>query len=505
MYNHYYRNGAKGVLGYLHLDKDISNIEKDSLAPFFQSLSDHDANKVIEDILENEDAKAAERQLWRNIPHFSVLTSRAEFERNLNNYHPAPQSYWRSQLIEYLQKEGIEYDETTKKLKFPDQKLTRTDIDTQPLDSRKKDVDQQVGNQITREYFHVRIIRTRDMDNDAVEFDLNKNELLDRIVNRYNEEGSTTLTCGGYLIKSSDIEEIKIYLTAFEHTSLRNESELRLGPVDSMNSLTLASKWKIIENRGKNVTEKFVTFSTNPWHDRMLVCQEGHIVNTSNINRRENNRTFCVQCGKKTTTTCEACNNHIKGDQYKPFFQSCGISPVPPDYCDSCGKKFPWSGVVKKEESLSEDPIEWLDNLFEKFHAVVKQLGRRHDNRPTVEVSDEYDVQDILHSLLRLRFNDIRQEDPTPIYAGGSARMDFLLKVEKIVIEVKITKRGHEDRKIGEELMLDISKYASRPDCKTLVCFIYDKDGLIQNKLGLKTDLEARSIENPKVHIVISS
>jgi len=78
-----------------------------------------------------------------------------------------------------------------------------------------------------------------------------------------------------------------------------------------------------------------------------------------------------------------------------------------------------------------------LYRIFDNFHDVVKQLCTRHDNRPTLSIDDEYDVQDLLHALLKLYFKDIRDEEPVPNFAGASARIDFLLKNEQIGIEVK--------------------------------------------------------------------
>jgi REase_DpnII-MboI len=77
-----------------------------------------------------------------------------------------------------------------------------------------------------------------------------------------------------------------------------------------------------------------------------------------------------------------------------------------------------------------------------KFHVAAKQLEDRYENRPTLRIKDEYDVQDLLHVLLRVHFEDIRPEEWTPSYAGTSSRVDFLLKSEQIVIEAKITRPG---------------------------------------------------------------
>ena len=87
------------------------------------------------------------------------------------------------------------------------------------------------------------------------------------------------------------------------------------------------------------------------------------------------------------------------------------------------------SSIDKKIE-----PVEIIEKLISRFHIVVRQIRQRHDNRPTLDVNDEYDVQDLFHALLKIHFDDVRPEEWVPSYAGGSSRMDFLIKSEKIVI-----------------------------------------------------------------------
>lgn len=143
-----------------------------------------------------------------------------------------------------------------------------------------------------------------------------------------------------------------------------------------------------------------------------------------------------------------------------------------------------------------------LDNLFNKFHSFVIQLRIRHASRATLDVHDEYDVQDLLHCLLKLHFNDIRKEEWTPQYAGGSARMDFFLKEEQTVIEVKKTRAGLGDRELGNQLIEDKARYKAHQGCKKLICFTYDPDGRITNPRGLQNDLNQNDKEF-KVVIVI--
>lgn len=131
-----------------------------------------------------------------------------------------------------------------------------------------------------------------------------------------------------------------------------------------------------------------------------------------------------------------------------------------------------------------------LETIFKKFHRVAKHLRRRHNGRETIVIRDEYDVQDLLRSLLHLYFDDIREEEYSPSYAGANSRIDFILKNEKIVIETKMTNERLTDKKIGDQLLIDIGRYKEHPDCATLILFIYDKGDLVVNKKGMINDLD---------------
>ena len=139
--------------------------------------------------------------------------------------------------------------------------------------------------------------------------------------------------------------------------------------------------------------------------------------------------------------------------------------------------------------SNNKNSIDIVSRIFDRFHLVSKQLTYRHENRTTIEINDEYDVQDLLHSLLKIYFDDIRDEEWTPSYAGKCSRVDFLLKEEQIVIETKKTRRGLNEKNISDELLCDIARYKSHPNCKTLMCFIYDPDEMIKNPRGIEKDL----------------
>ncbi len=97
---------------------------------------------------------------------------------------------------------------------------------------------------------------------------------------------------------------------------------------------------------------------------------------------------------------------------------------------------------------------------------------------------------------MKLHFEDIRDEDWVPEYAGGKTRVDFLLKTEKIIIEVKKTRDSLKDKEIGNQLISDIAHYKEHPDCEKIICFVYDPDCHIKNPRGLERDLNKLNDEH---------
>jgi hypothetical protein len=138
------------------------------------------------------------------------------------------------------------------------------------------------------------------------------------------------------------------------------------------------------------------------------------------------------------------------------------------------------------------DALALVVALCRRFHLFARQLRDRHGNRATVRVTDEYDVQDLMHALLKLHFEDVRAEEVTPSLAGKSGRMDFLLKGERLAVETKMTRRSLGQKEVGDELIVDMRRYRCHPGLRTLVCFVYDPGGFCPSPAALENDLTGR-------------
>ncbi len=148
--------------------------------------------------------------------------------------------------------------------------------------------------------------------------------------------------------------------------------------------------------------------------------------------------------------------------------------------------------------------IEVVRRICERFPLYIRQMHKRHAGRPSMAVNDEYDVQDILHSLLILHFEDVRPEEWTPSYAGTNTRMDFLLKAEQVIIEVKMTRRGLDQKRILEELAVDKMRYRTHPDCNALICFVYDPEGRCHNPIALERDASEVTNTGFQVAVIVA-
>jgi len=162
-----------------------------------------------------------------------------------------------------------------------------------------------------------------------------------------------------------------------------------------------------------------------------------------------------------------------------------------------------WDEEQSDETLLDTSAIAKIELIIRNFHSVARKLQLRYADRSTIDINDEYDVQDLFSALLCLYFEDIRPEECTPSCAGSASRVDFLLKKEKIVIEIKKTRQNLGDKQIGEQLIIDAQKYRSHPDCERLICFVYDPEGKIKNPRGIENDL-TREFDGLPVSVFIT-
>jgi hypothetical protein len=116
--------------------------------------------------------------------------------------------------------------------------------------------------------------------------------------------------------------------------------------------------------------------------------------------------------------------------------------------------------------SRSVDTLDFLERTSRLLPASFSILARGHRGRPGLNITDEYDVQHLLHANLVLHFEEVEPEEPTPKMAGASSRLDFLLKQENVAIETKMTRPSLSVRNSETSWPLTSNTFAPTPMSK---------------------------------------
>lgn len=141
------------------------------------------------------------------------------------------------------------------------------------------------------------------------------------------------------------------------------------------------------------------------------------------------------------------------------------------------------------------DAVRVILTLGDRFLNVERELARRYGKptRPTLKVKDEYDAQDLLRSLLAIFFEDVRAEDSTASYGGGTSRVDFVIPKFELAIELKFARKSMTSKSLGAELIVDRDRYSTHASVRHLICLVFDHQGLLQGPRGIEEDLSRTS------------
>ncbi|MFC7229423.1 hypothetical protein N0B31_18640 [Salinirubellus salinus] len=144
---------------------------------------------------------------------------------------------------------------------------------------------------------------------------------------------------------------------------------------------------------------------------------------------------------------------------------------------------------IEQPDDMEVGAVSHVELIFDRFGEICDQLRERDRGRDPLTMDDEYDVQYLLHGLLRLYFDDVRDETYLSRVATKSPRIDFLLEEHDIGIEVKRASETRPVRRLLTEISEDKEVYRKDPLCDTLLVFIYDPERTETNPAEVEKDL----------------
>ena len=128
----------------------------------------------------------------------------------------------------------------------------------------------------------------------------------------------------------------------------------------------------------------------------------------------------------------------------------------------------------------NDSDVTLVERLCTRLPQVARILAvRSRKNKKPFMISDEYDVQDLLHAVLRGYLKYSVQEDPLPKMAGAkSSRTDLSVEEIGVLVEVKYVHGPADQKRIFEEFSQDLLLYSKWDPLKHLIFLIYNSADL---------------------------
>ncbi|MBX3334076.1 MAG: hypothetical protein KF876_08120 [Nitrospira sp.] len=155
------------------------------------------------------------------------------------------------------------------------------------------------------------------------------------------------------------------------------------------------------------------------------------------------------------------------------------------------------------EPGVDQDPLQLVRKVCLRLHSVARQLRLRRDYRPTLEIEDDHDLQDLLCALLKMEFDEVATEEWTPPYTEGTPRTMLLINRDQIAVVAKKTRSGLSAKELADQITADSAYYRAQGRGSALFCFMYDPEGRIGSPKRLETTLTSVS-EHCRVEVLVA-
>lgn len=157
---------------------------------------------------------------------------------------------------------------------------------------------------------------------------------------------------------------------------------------------------------------------------------------------------------------------------------------------------------IKSNSYISTDKMSILKDIFLNFHKFAQQLRVRQNGANPIYIGNEYALQDFVHAILRLHFQNVQNEVSLSEYCGKESRIDFVLKDERIGIEVKFASDNLIDSRLRHQVIEDKEQYIKSGQFDVIVFFIYDPQ-MVLNKPEVFYDIEEQT-EKCDIKVVVA-
>jgi len=148
--------------------------------------------------------------------------------------------------------------------------------------------------------------------------------------------------------------------------------------------------------------------------------------------------------------------------------------------------------------------IALLVQLCERLAVAAKPLSRPRKNKTPFEIGNEYDAQDVLHSIIRAYFKYAVSEEVIKKLGGAkSTRADFAIESLGAIVELKYVRDPEDQQRIVDELAEDLLYYEQWAPLRVFIYVVYNSADLRDpDALDLLSGTRSHGGRTYELHVV---
>jgi hypothetical protein len=129
--------------------------------------------------------------------------------------------------------------------------------------------------------------------------------------------------------------------------------------------------------------------------------------------------------------------------------------------------------------NISEPTEAIIERVCERINLSANLLGNRpRKGKSPYTVEDEYDVQDLVHAVIRAFVKNSVQENTISKLGGRSSRADITVEDLGLLIEVKYVRSPNDQSSLVEQLSQDLLLYTKWEPLKTIFFIVFNSKDL---------------------------
>ena len=114
-----------------------------------------------------------------------------------------------------------------------------------------------------------------------------------------------------------------------------------------------------------------------------------------------------------------------------------------------------------------------LSGIHKSMTRITSGKDRHAKSVGVFSVENEYDLQNLIWTVLKPNFPEMVDEVPIPKHMGEPSRVDFYIPEIKTIIELKHVRENNQAKKIPSDLDHDLTWYAKFVEAEKLVFYVF--------------------------------